>query len=233
MSLFSAIFRRDKAGARSLSAYVDHHSHILPGVDDGFRCIDDSLKCIDTYERWGFAEIWLTPHIMEDFPNTTDSLRARFDELSAAYKGPVKLHLASENMIDTLFVERLANNDFLPMGDRLLVETSYFDAPENFHEVLEEIKKKGYRPLLAHPERYHYMDFDEYENLLSKGIEFQLNIFSLLGMYGTLARENARHLLKQGAYTLSGTDVHNLRQTEALNELIKDNAICQAITSLK
>ena len=119
------------------------------------------------------------------------------------------------------------------MGDRLLVETSYFDAPENFHEVLEEIKKKGYRPLLAHPERYRYMDFDEYENLLSKGIEFQLNIFSLLGMYGTLARENARHLLKQGAYTLSGTDVHNLRQTEALNELIKNNAICQAITSLK
>lgn len=233
MSFLSAIFRHDKVDMGSFKTYVDHHSHILPGVDDGFKNLDDSLKCIDIYERWGFEEIWLTPHIMEDFPNTTDSLRSRFAELSAAYRGPVKLHLASENMIDTLFVERLDANDFLPMGDRLLVETSYFDAPENFYEVLEEIKKKGYYPLLAHPERYRYMDFDEYENLLSKGIEFQLNIFSLLGMYGNLARENARHLLKQGAYTLSGTDVHNLRQTEALNELIKNNAICQAITSLK
>lgn len=233
MGFLSSIFNRGKADVTGLKGYVDHHSHLLPGVDDGFKTVEDSLKCLDIYEQWGFEEIWLTPHIMEDFPNRTDDLKQRFDELNGAYQGNLKLHLASENMIDNLFVERLEKMDLLPMGDRLLVETSYFSAPEYFQDMLDEIKRKGFRPLLAHPERYRYMSDDDYDALLEKGVELQLNVFSLMGMYGKTAKDKATHLLKRGAYTLSGTDVHNLRQPEALKEISKDSRLCKDLVNLR
>ena len=106
---------------------TDWHSHILPGVDDGIQTMKDSLAVLNYYESIGISDVWLTPHIMEDIPNTTADLRARYSELLDAYKGPVKLHLAAENMIDNLFNERLAAKDFLPIGPNgthLLVETS-------------------------------------------------------------------------------------------------------------
>ena len=96
--------------------FTDWHSHILPGVDDGSANMEESLKILSGFEALGFSEVWLTPHIMEDFPNTTEELRSRFAELQESYNGPVKLHLASENMLDTLFAERLASRDFLPIG---------------------------------------------------------------------------------------------------------------------
>lgn len=233
MGFLSSIFHRDKADVACMKGYIDHHSHLLPGVDDGFKTIDDSLKCLDVYAQWGFEEVWLTPHIMEDYPNRTEDLKKRFEELTTAYKGGIKLHLASENMIDSLFVERLENMDLLPMDDRLLVETSYFSAPANFHDVLDEIMHKGLRPLLAHPERYRYMSDKDYDGLLEKGIELQLNIFSLLGMYGKSAKEKAVTLLKRGAYKISGTDVHNLRQPGALIDLSKNSSVCRDLVNLK
>jgi hypothetical protein len=89
----------------------------------------------------GFSRVWLTPHIMEDVPNTPDGLRRRFAELKNAYSGPIELRLAAENMIDPLFEKRLADGDLLPIGERgdhLLVETSYVNAPVRFRELLTE-----------------------------------------------------------------------------------------------
>ena len=77
-------------------------------MDDGIQTMKDSLAVLNYYESIGISDVWLTPHIMEDIPNTTADLRARYSELLDAYKGPVKLHLAAENMIDNLFNERLA-----------------------------------------------------------------------------------------------------------------------------
>lgn len=139
---------------------TDWHSHILPGVDDGVQTMEESLAILQQYEVLGVKAVWLTPHIMEDIPNTTMRLKERFAELQQAYPGPVALHLAAENMLDHLFEERLESNDLLPIGDagnRLLVETSYFNPPMNLYETLERIKSKGYYPVLAHPERYVYM----------------------------------------------------------------------------
>lgn len=143
----------------TLRGTIDRHSHILPGVDDGIKTIDDSLKLLDLMEEAGVAEVWLTPHIMEDIPNTIDGLKARFEQLLKAYKGNIKLHLAAEHMLDNLFSERFAKKELLTMeDDLLLVETSYFNPPYGFENTLKEIMSKGYRPLLAHPERYKYMD---------------------------------------------------------------------------
>ena len=118
---------------------------------------------------WGGMEVWLTPHIMEDMPNTTTlHLRERFAELRTAYKGKMALNLASEIMLDNLFEERLNKNDLLPIGKdgrHLLVETSYFNPPMGLQNILLRIKAKGYFPILAHPERYVYMSKSDYQQL--------------------------------------------------------------------
>ena len=67
-------------------AFTDWHCHILPGVDDGVQSMDESLQILAEYERLGVKEVWLTPHIMEDIPNTTEKLRERFIELRTAYQ---------------------------------------------------------------------------------------------------------------------------------------------------
>ena len=93
--------------------FTDCHSHILPGVDDGVQTMEEALEILRLYEELGIKSVWLTPHIMEDMPNTTLHLRERYAELQATYSGPIKLHLASENMLDNLFEERLEKNDLL------------------------------------------------------------------------------------------------------------------------
>lgn len=194
-------------------AFTDWHCHILPGVDDGVQSMDESLQILAEYERLGVKEVWLTPHIMEDIPNTTEKLRERFIELRTAYQGSVTLHLASENMLDNLFEERLEKNDLLPIGKdgkHLLVETSYFNPPMGLNNILLRIKAKGYYPVLAHPERYLYMSENDYLRLKSMNIQFQLNLFSLFGLYGKEVQKRAKTLQKQEMYNYIGTDLHRI-----------------------
>lgn len=193
--------------------FTDWHSHILPGVDDGVREMEDSLAILRRYEEVGIKRVWLTPHIMEDYPNTPDSLRARFKELQEAYKGPVELRLAAENMLDSLFEERLAAGDFLPIGEEgkhLLVETSYMNPPYGFKDMLQRTMAAGYFIVLAHPERYRYMDENDYRELKSMGVLFQTNFASLVGGYGESARKKAEWLLKEGMIDVTGSDLHRL-----------------------
>ncbi|MDE6234661.1 MAG: capsular biosynthesis protein [Muribaculaceae bacterium] len=200
-----------------LDGFTDWHSHILPGVDDGIPDMEKSLEVLAAYEDLGVKRVWLTPHIMEDFPNETSFLRERFNELLLEYNGNIELRLASENMLDSLFEDRLEKNDFLPIGDEgnhLLVETSYFSPPMNFDELIDDIKHLGYYPVLAHPERYRYMKEEDYEKLKLRGVLFQTNMMSLVGMYGETARKKAEWMLKKGMINLTGSDLHRLSATQ-------------------
>lgn len=233
--------KRTIAQSGILAGCTDHHSHILPGVDDGVESMDEALRILATYEAAGVKELWLTPHIMEDIPNTPDKLRARFAELTARYKGSITLHLAAEYMIDN-HLRSLLNNattklrpasegrwheqgevtegsnhpqgkgvTLLPIGakhNHLLVETSYFNPPMRLHETLRQIKAIGYHPLLAHPERYMYMDEEEYIRLHQEGVKFQLNLPSICGGYGNTVKKRAQWLLKKGLYDVIGSDTH-------------------------
>ena len=257
-----------------LQGMTDCHCHILPGVDDGIQTMEESLRALQKMSELGVREIWLTPHIMEDIPNSPEDLRRRFAELNDndndnvnanenedeiekgnAVKVKVKVnananenedenekgnavkvnvnvnvnvnvHLAAEHMLDNLFIQRFAADDLLPYQDEtfnsplsrrgaggeglLLVETSYFHPPMGLYDILENIRKKGYTPLLAHPERYMYMENSDYRRLQDMDIKLQLNILSLTGAYGETAARKAYHLLHQGAYSCLGTDLHNL-----------------------
>lgn len=201
------------AGSSILRDFTDWHCHLLPGVDDGVQTMEETLRILALYEQEGIREVWLTPHIMEDVPNTTKELKERFAGLVAAYQGSITLHLAAENMLDNLFEERLEKNDLLPLGregNHLLVETSYFNPPMGLDNILLRIRQKGYLPVLAHPERYVYMDESDYRRLKALDVKYQLNLLSLAGAYGPQVRGKAEWLLKNGYYHLAGSDTHRL-----------------------
>ena len=207
LGLFNS--RTSIMGSGVLQGATDRHSHILFGVDDGIQTLEESLSALAREEELGVEDVWCTPHVMEDVPNTTEALKARFAELQSAYKGNIKLHLAAEYMIDTVFEERLSNGDFLTMeNNTVLVETSTWSPPFDLLNQLRELQKKGYNPLLAHPERYRYMANEDYEELIRLGVRFQLNLPSIVGYYGKTAQEKASWLLKKDMYSAIGTDCH-------------------------
>lgn len=199
-----------------LKGAVDQHSHILYGLDDGVKTQEDSLAILQWLEEQGVSEVWFTPHVMEDVPNTTEEIRARFDRLKAVYSGGLKLNLAAEYMIDTVFEDRLERRDLLEHGpETVLVETSAIAPPMNLWSVLDRILKAGYRPLIAHPERYRYMDQSDYRELHNIGCFLQLNLPSIVGFYGESVRQRAQYLLDKGWYRMVGSDCHRFRAIEA------------------
>lgn len=222
--IFSFLRPAQKTQTERLPGGIDWHCHILPGVDDGFQEVEKSLEMLHLYENAGMKEVWFTPHIMEDVPNETTHLRQVFADFQKQYqqdfakRNPadrpmLQLHLAAENMLDALFEKRLKANDVLPLGEDgkyLLVETSIFSAPMNFHGLLERIKNRGYTPVLAHPERYLYMEKRDYEKLKLMGVKFQRNVFSIDGQYSDKVKKRCRWLMKQNMYDFVGSDMHRL-----------------------
>ena len=198
-----------------LKGFVDNHSHVLFGVDDGVRTLEESLKILTLMEEAGVRKLWCTPHIREDVPNKTQDLKDRFEQLKEAWKGSVELDLASENMIDNLFVERLAKKDFLLHGEnKLLVETSTWAAPLDFWNIIDNIFDAGYIPIIAHPERYGYMKMEDYSRLMEKGALLQMNLASIIGVYGESVAKRAQNMLSKGMYSMTGTDCHRFRALE-------------------
>lgn len=201
------------------NGFTDWHSHILPGVDDGIKTMDEALEVLRAYEKLGVRKVWLTPHIMEDYPNSPADLRLRFEELKNVWTGNVEINLAAENMLDSLFEERLEADDLLPIGDsgnHLLVETSYYTPPYGMDEMLEKIRQKGYFTILAHPERYRYMDKADYRKYKDMGLLFQMNFASLVGGYGETAQKKAEWLLSEGMIDFTGSDIHRPKSTLGL-----------------
>ena len=195
-----------------LKGSTDRHSHILYGVDDGIKTPEDSLEVLKFQESLGVKEVWCTPHIMEDVPNTTEALKARFEELKSIYQGPIRLHLAAEYMIDTVFEARLEAGDLLTMeDDTLLMETSTIAPPYELKGFLRDAMSKGYRPLFAHPERCRFLEVKDCEELVEMGVKLQLNIASLTGYYGQSCRAKAEILLKKGIYSAYGSDCHRVK----------------------
>jgi tyrosine-protein phosphatase YwqE len=209
-------FRRKHSIAESglLRGMTDIHSHFLYGVDDGMLTKQKTFAALDYYEQQGVRGIYFTPHIMENFPNNNSkSLKLQFENLTDEYTGNMDLRLSAEYMLDVLFESHLNDAENKPLslaGDYLLVETSYLNPPLNFLEIVEKIKQKGYYIILAHPERYQYMNISDYKKLKASGfLFFQLNLLSPTGYYGKQVQENAEYLLNNNFYTFTGTDIHN------------------------
>ena len=149
-----------------LEGFRECHCHLLPDVDDGVKELHETLKILELWQSLGVKEVWLTPHIMEDIPNKTLELKQKCEELKMVAPKGIQLRLSAENMMDNLFIQRLEQRDLLPIGQdkqHLLVETSYYSPPMDMHRFFIRIKESGYIPVLAHPERYQFMDMSVYK----------------------------------------------------------------------
>lgn len=192
---------------------TDVHCHILPHVDDGSPDYVTSIKLLQFLKQIGYTEVWFTPHNMEDLPlNTADYLQGKMNEFLEKYTGDMKLHIASEYMMDGKFVPTLQEGKVLPLGthNHLLVETSYYCGPENLSEILKEVFTQGYTPVIAHPERYMYMEWPDFVALKDCGYEFQMNLNSLSGYYGKRELDICMDLLDNDMYNYVGSDLHHL-----------------------
>ncbi|WP_139956188.1 tyrosine-protein phosphatase [Flavicella sediminum] len=207
--------------------FVDIHSHLLPGIDDGAKTIEDSISLISKMEEYGIRKFVTTPHVLGSvWPNSSDTILDKLDlvqeELEKRNMSHIQIDAAAEYMLDEQFCELLKKRDLLTIReDSLLVEMSYFNAPVNLFEILFDIQLAGYNPILAHPERYNFYHkkFDVYEKLKNAGCRFQLNILSLTGYYGDHVKKAAEKLIELNMIDFVGTDTHHHKHLEAMNNL--------------
>lgn len=234
-ALFSSFFSRKKD---IWPGMTDIHTHLLPGVDDGFASAGDSIGMFSFLQEQGVKRVFLTPHVMADLPgNRAAALKERFDAFrqECASTG-VDLRLAAEYMLDECFYDRMEEGLLSYDGQHVLVEVSCMQAPGDLFDKLYAIQLNGFIPVMAHPERYVFWDMAGLAKLKEHGCKFQLNLFSLAGFYGSLPQKAAGRLLKDGHYDFAGTDIHSLNycrayksfkltkdQHEAVEKLIRRN----------
>jgi tyrosine-protein phosphatase YwqE len=196
--------------------HIDIHSHLLPGIDDGARTFEDTLRLTQALQGFGVSQFITTPHIIQYvWDNTHDQILSKKEttvlELEKN-KITIPFSAAAEYLMDDQFVQLFQSHELLTLKDNyVLVEMSYINAPIQLYSILFDLQVAGYIPVLAHPERYlfYHKNFSEYEKLKRAGCLFQLNLLSVVGYYGAEITKIAEQLLQKGMYTYVGSDVHH------------------------
>jgi len=208
---------------------VDMHSHLIPGIDDGSKTMEESIDLIKKYAAHGFRKLVTTPHIMSDaYRNTPEIILSGLEKLRAAVKNEginMELEAAAEYYFDEGFTKYIKEKNLLTIGGKyVLFEVSYMNAPDNINQVIFDIQIAGYIPILAHPERYPfwYHDFNRYHQLKDAGVMLQLNTNSLSGYYGPEAKKIAERMINEKMIDFIGSDMHGLRHMEALGKNLKE-----------
>lgn len=211
------------------SVKTDMHSHLIPGIDDGAKTIEDSITLIRELHNLGFTNLYTTPHIMSDyFRNTPEIILEGLEKVRAAIAAeniPVTINAAAEYYLDDGFVKKLETEKLLTIGKNfLLFEISYINPTDNLMEVIFRMQVLGYKPILAHPERYPfwYHNFDQYKALRDSGVLLQINTNSLSGYYGLEAKKTAEKLIDNEMVDLIGTDLHHMNHIQALKKATKE-----------
>lgn len=211
---------------------VDMHSHLIPGIDDGAKTIEDSISLIRELQGMGFRKLITTPHIMSDyFRNTPEIINEGLELVKQAVKEEgieVELAAAAEYYIDDGFVKKLETEKLMTIGDNyLLFEISYINCPDNIDEIIFRMMVLGYRPIMAHPERYPFWNnnFDRYEKFRDQGVLLQVNTNSLSGYYGYEAKKTAEKLVEHNLVDMLGTDCHHLKHIEGLKRGLKEKSL--------
>lgn len=206
--------------------FVDIHSHLLPGIDDGAHNLEQSILMIKKMRAIGIQHFITTPHILgEVYPNTPEIIDKKLQlvkqELINKGINDVTIQAAGEYMIDNQFYELIKKENLLTLKDNyLLVELSFYNPPFNLNDLIFEIQLAGYQPILAHPERYVYWqkNYAMFETLKNKGCLLQINLLSLTKHYGKDVYKTAEYLINKGLADFVGTDVHHLNQIELLQQ---------------
>lgn len=215
-----------------MQLYTDLHSHLIPGIDDGVKSIEEALSILERFAQMGYRKVITTPHIMSHrYPNTKEEILFGLDALRKAVQDreiDISVEAASEYFMDEHFFELLEREKLLTFGEEryILFEISHLTGFSDLGYGVKKIIQKGYRPVLAHPERYLHMhdDFSEYELLKSQGVYFQLNINSLAGYYNRAVKKVAEHLVIEGMVDFLGSDVHRMKQLDLMRKFLKSRS---------
>ncbi len=222
--------------------YIDIHSHLLPGIDDGAKTLEDSLRLTKALQGLGTSQFITTPHIIHHFWDNDIETIQKTEEITrnefTKNKLSIPFRAAAEYMMDDYFVKLFQSEKLLTLKDNyVLVEMSYINPPIQLYSILFELQVAGYIPVLAHPERYVFFhnNFDEYKKLINAGCLLQLNLLAVVGYYGEGIAKIAEKLLNKGMYSFVGSDAHHdnhlaafdqkirYKDTPALKEVITNN----------
>ncbi|MBD5179440.1 MAG: hypothetical protein HDR45_01850 [Bacteroides sp.] len=205
---------------------TDMHCHIVPGVDDGSPDVETSLQLLESMNEWGLKRIFASPHSTQDnFENTPQTLAEPFAALKqGAGAMPVELDFHLEYRIDEFFIDQLEAANVRPLpGNYLLIENGFSHEPWGIDNLVCDLMNRGFNPVLAHPERYHYYsrkNARRLKELHDLGLYFQINLLSLAGHYGKFERRAALSLLESNMVQFVGTDLHRASHVESINSYL-------------
>ncbi|MBQ8423000.1 MAG: hypothetical protein IJY36_01900 [Coprobacter sp.] len=219
-------FTKKKSPAR-LFYHTDLHSHIIPGIDDGSQDVATSIDLLRHMQSWGITHAIATPHVTAGtFENSLDTIDAPYRLLcdeARRHDIDIEISYSAEYRMDENFRKMLdsGGTEFIPLPHNyLLVENSFMQPPIDLDNLLFTLQLKGYKPILAHPERYSYYfhNKDIYKHLHSNGGMFQVNLLSFTGHYGKPQKELAWWLARNGMVDFVGTDLHHAEHTRVIGE---------------
>lgn len=230
MGFLNKLFRKKETlEPISLSAVkVDMHSHLIPGVDDGAKNMEDSLAIISEMRALGISHIITTPHIMSDlYPNTKEDLESRVLDLQQAlilHKIDVTVQVSAEYYLDEHFLDLIRKKELMPFGDNyVLFEMGFVEKSPLLQKAIFELQSADYKPILAHPERYTYLHHSPeiYSELRDQGVHLQVNINSFTEHYSPQVKKIAEFLVDNELISFLGTDCHHLGHIELMKKALK------------
>lgn len=232
MGLFQKLFNKKDIELPSYDLSdigVDIHSHLIPGIDDGSKSLDDSIAMLTKMYHLGFKKVITTPHIMSDYyRNTPEIILSGLNDVRAELQRlniDIEIEAAAEYYYDETLLEKLRSEEgVMTFGDNyLLFEFAFHDAPPQVETLFFEMLSKGYKPVLAHLERYAHMfnKLDTIKVWKEKGINIQLNLNSLSGHYGPEVKAQAELLIDEKCVDFVGTDCHRIEHLMLLEKTIK------------
>lgn len=220
---------------------ADMHSHLIPGIDDGSKSMEESLGLLKSLEGYGLKKVITTPHIMSEYyRNTPEIIRLGLEDLRKAAKQEnisLEIEAAAEYYMDEIFLDRVkAGEELLTFGDKyILVETGFINKPQMLLDIIFNLEMAGYQPVFAHPERYQYLIADKklQEELIDRKLIFQVNLLSLTGFYSKQVKDFGEMLIERGVVSFLGTDCHNPRYIDMLGTLPKNQKMYQKIKNME
>lgn len=231
MSFFSDFF---SSKPKKLSTPVDLsvlktdlHSHYIPGIDDGSKSLDESIRLIRGMKELGYRKVITTPHIMSDYyKNTPEIILGGLENVRKALAEnhvDIAIEAAAEYYVDFEFTEKVKAKEVLTLsGKHVLIEISFLNPPDNLESTIFNLNIAGYKPILAHPERYPYWhhDLEKYQRIKDMGALLQLNMLSLTQYYSEGVKKVAEKLVDKGMIDLLGSDMHNERHLETVTRQV-------------
>jgi len=217
------LFKKEKKADLSALGFsileTDIHSHFIPGIDDGAPDMDTAILLIKEMQQLGYKKLITSPHVMSDFyKNSSEIILKGLSDVRAELKAQninIEIDAAAEYYIDYDFENKIGNERFLTFGDDyLLVELSFVDPPRNYLEIIFKLQIEGYKVVLAHPERYHYFQMEDYKELANRNVLLQINLLSLIGYYSPQIKNKTEDLIFENMVSFAGSDCHNMKHLE-------------------